>query len=644
MRPHAARTKLRRAAAAALIVLFCVAAFGRGTRAEFVSDDTYAIVNNPWVSGPLDATGIFATYSWWGPARADAPGYRPLTTLSFALDHAVGGLQPFGYHAVNIVLHACVCLLVWALATALGFSPPVALASALLFAILPIHSEAVIWPVGRAELLAALGFLGSVCAGLRYLSTGKATWLAASAGALVLGALSKENAVTALAAPLIFATVRRWRTSDTEQQPPPIGLWQTTEPSRELLWLAALVAGLGLYLYLRSSAGSLFGHSGANVLDNPLSVLSWWQRPSAALAILGRYLRLSVFPYPLSVDYSFNALGIGAGFVADLYTFVALIVSALCAFGLSRPMRRPQAAAAILLLSLAAYSIVSNTVFLIGTGMAERLFYLPSVGLCIAGGCAFGYLYTRWPRSAAALLTSLLLVYTGVDAARCGDWVSPLRLFAATVHAVPNSARARMELASAYGRTGQSQRALAEFATALEIKPDYAAAAYNRANMLVRLGHLDAAEDSYRLALQAKPAWSSAQHNLAMVRRMRGDIEGALAALQAPPGTPISAPMESLRGDLLLAASRPQEAAEAYTKALAAGADQNAVLVNRGVAYERALGCSAAVDDYLAATRVRHPIRQSFVNAAACLRRLGRTAEAAGVLARSRVANPPSRR
>ena len=114
--------------AAALALTF--AAFGNGLSSEFVSDDTNCIVENEHVVGPLDARAIFSQFSWWGSGRADSPGYRPITTLSFALNHAAVGLTPFSYHVTNFVLHALVVWLLFALSRSLGVTAAGAAAAA----------------------------------------------------------------------------------------------------------------------------------------------------------------------------------------------------------------------------------------------------------------------------------------------------------------------------------------------------------------------------------------------------------------------------------------------------------------------------------------------------------------------------------
>ncbi|HEX7880638.1 MAG TPA: hypothetical protein VF720_14580, partial [Candidatus Eisenbacteria bacterium] len=157
-----------------LLVLVGVLAFVANVTSlgnGFVYDDGVIIEENPRV---LDATkmGDILTTPYWG-SRAGGGLYRPVATFTYALNHRAGGLNPFGYHLVNVLLHACVSVLVALVAA--SFLPIwfAALAGAL-FAVHPIHVEAVANVVGRAELLAAFGFIGAWLAARRARQAGGA--------------------------------------------------------------------------------------------------------------------------------------------------------------------------------------------------------------------------------------------------------------------------------------------------------------------------------------------------------------------------------------------------------------------------------------------------------------------------------------
>ncbi len=138
----------------ALLLAVTMLVFGNTLLNSFTLDDGVYILSNSAVTGP-SVRGLFE------PDKTNHI-FRPVTFATFALNWAVGGAQPFGYHLLNLLLHAAVILLLYlvlrTLLEPLPRAATAALAAAWLFAVHPIHTEAVASIVGRSELLAA-GFL-----------------------------------------------------------------------------------------------------------------------------------------------------------------------------------------------------------------------------------------------------------------------------------------------------------------------------------------------------------------------------------------------------------------------------------------------------------------------------------------------------
>jgi tetratricopeptide (TPR) repeat protein len=503
----------------AAFVLVAFVVFWPALSGEFVSDDLNAIVSNERVTGGHSLIEIFSTFSWWGGARADAPGYRPLTTWSFALNHDLAGSNVFSWHAVNVLLHAVIAWLVYLLAMELGAQAVGAVAAGSLFLVLPIHVEAVAWIVGRAELFATLAYATGLLFVLRHRRTRGAGYAVAGALVIALGCFAKENAATLLVAPAFAAVV--------------LG-GGARERRRDGTMLAALAIGILAYGAVRFVAdGASTTSAAGDLLDNPLSPLPIGTRLLGALSVLGRYLALTIWPHPLSVDYSFDALGIGPGFLADRYTAFALLgLSGLAVAGYTRGRR----AVFPLLLAGASFSLVSNTALLIGTVMAERLFYLPTLGLVLAVVPAYEAAVAATARGGRALLIAsalVCIVYAGVSFRRAHDWQSSVSLFESAVRVHPRSARAHMELGGAYGRVSRVEDAEREFAAAVDVLPTYAAAWYNLGNLRARDGRLDDAASAYRRALESAPKLVQAWFNLGLVEQMRGRRDDAIGAFSA---------------------------------------------------------------------------------------------------------------
>ncbi|XP_074727691.1 protein O-mannosyl-transferase TMTC1 isoform X1 [Strix uralensis] len=150
------------AAAAAVLAGLCALCYGNSLRGEFVHDDVWAIVNNPDVRAATPVAAAFAN-DFWGKRMAENTShksYRPLCVLTFKLNILLAGMNPFYFHAVNVILHCLVTLvLMYTCDKAVFKDCRLAFVTALFFAVHPIHTEAVTGIVGRADVLACLLFL-----------------------------------------------------------------------------------------------------------------------------------------------------------------------------------------------------------------------------------------------------------------------------------------------------------------------------------------------------------------------------------------------------------------------------------------------------------------------------------------------------
>ena len=279
----------------AIVAAVAIGVYANSLGGTLLYDDLNAITNNALVVEG-DVRGILTTPSWWGDRRTAL--WRPLTTSSFALDHALHGLAPLGYHVENVALHALVSMLVLAVFAAAGVAAPIAAAAALLFATHPVHTEVVANVVGRAELIAAAGFMlawrawlaADAARGRRRLG-----WRVAALIGYFLALLAKENAIMLPAVVLLADLLRRPDAAPTE----PMG-------RRAPRYVVLAAVGLAFVLLRAVVVGGLTPR--AELLDNPLGVLPPAERLRTAIAVVGRYgLRLA-FPLWLSADYSYDQI------------------------------------------------------------------------------------------------------------------------------------------------------------------------------------------------------------------------------------------------------------------------------------------------------------------------------------------------
>lgn len=211
-------------------------------------------------------------------------------------------------------------------------------------------------------------------------------------------------------------------------------------------------------------------------------------------------------PTTLSADYSYQQIRLVMG-LPDWRAWVALLVTAtaVVATRYHRPSRLPLALWAVPFLATA------NVLFPIGTMMAERLVYLPSLGLCLGAA-----MLARRLRPAAlwAGLAVIVVVFGARTTVRNLDWRDADAFYPTLVETAPRSARAWYSLGVLHVSRDRDAEALPAFDRAIAIFPAYPEAFNNRGNVLVSLGRLEEAKESYRQALRFDPGHSGAAASL----------------------------------------------------------------------------------------------------------------------------------
>lgn len=354
-------TRSRVYAAVAIVAALVYAGTLRGA---FALDDGHIILGNPLLNGWWGGgvAGAFRTTYW--PAAFGGLLYRPLTVASYVVDWHLGGGGPFWFHLVNIGWHVAASVLLTALA-ARWLDLRGALLAGLLFAVHPVHVEAVANIVGRAELMATAFTLAAVYAAVEL---DRPWW---SAVLWLLGLLSKESAAVAP----ILVGLAWW----TEVGPRPVGKRIRTFG---VAWgMAAGVAIGAALLVLHGSTGSA-GRAPVFVGQSPVAIRL------TAVSELVDLFRLLLVPVTLRVDYSpaertIVASALDGRFVAGLLVLLLWVSLAVVAW------RRNRRAEALGLMWIGvAFLPVSNLIVPIGLLMGERTLYLPSAGLALAVAAA----------------------------------------------------------------------------------------------------------------------------------------------------------------------------------------------------------------------------------------------------------------
>jgi Flp pilus assembly protein TadD len=535
----------------ALVLAVALAASAGSLANGFVYDDVRVIQQDPRVHS-LHRLPELLEGSYWGQDYKDRD-YRPVTSASFALDWAFGGGRAVVFHVTNVLLQLVVVALVLALATRV-LGPGGALVAALWFAVQPIHVEAVANVVGRAELLAAVGYLAAV---LAYAADGESAGAGPPRGArraaLALGVLggaviaygAKEHALTL---PVMLLLVDLW------------GAWRAGAPPLSrfrrhvLLFAAVAVLAAG---YLAARAHAVGGAFAAGVVAAGLEGQSLWGRALVMAPAVLVWLRWMIFPLHLSADYLPDAFvprsSLGLGQVAGFAAVGGLLLAAWLA------RRRAPGVTAGIVWGIVTVAVATNLVIPTGVLLAERLAYLPSVGAAIAVGALWERLPAgrlTWP--VTALILGLLAART---VARIPVWHDQQRFLAALVEDAPDSYRTHWALGAEAFKHGEFGTGEREMLAAMRIYPGEPAVPQELGERYLEAGFFDPAARFLKASYRLDPRRTDAALRavFALLKAGRPDSAAALGA-EALRGSPDTPGLLILTGEAYAVSGRPRRA------------------------------------------------------------------------------------
>ena len=518
-------TVRRAAAAAALVaVLAYLPALGNG----FTLDDGPIVERNPAAHSIRAAMAAFDQPYW--PPEHGAGLYRPLVVLSFAVDWQLSGGSARWFHAVNLAWHAAAtALLVPVVAAYTG--PAAALAGGIVFAVHPVHVEAVANVVGRAELMVAAFLFGALLLARavrrrRGLGVSTGALEVALLGATALALLTKEHAVVAIA--LLALDDLATRATVGPRLP-----WR--------VYAGVLLLTVVWFVGRRAVEGGLSFEAVAPTFF----LLGPGGRVSTMLPVVFVLLRLLVWPFDLSPDYHPQVVPrlehLSAEGVAGA---VVLAAGAALSLGL---WRKHRAASVGLLFIGIAWLPTANLLFPSGVVIAERTLYLVSAGVALLAALGAAAVARRWGARRAILGTALVATVLGARSATAsGLWRSNRDLVLGALVSHPESYRVHQAAARVQARRGMMQEAVAEYGVAAELYPleylnlvEAAQAASEAGRPRLAVQWLRRALEGLRAQEQRDPLHAPTQRVLAGVLLRLDSADAALgharrAALGAP--------------------------------------------------------------------------------------------------------------
>lgn len=476
-----------------LLVTLPLLAFGISLRFGFVDwDDPLLLIHNPWVDGLSWANLRYAFFSY------DPELYVPLTTLSYQLNFAIAGLSPWIYHATNLALHMTNVLLAHAIAKRF-LEPRAALLAALLFAVHPLHTEAVVWAAARKDLLSGAFALSSLLLWLRWTKEGGG---ARYAGSLALFLCALASKVSILGLPLLLPFLTAGHTPQ----------WSKARARAALPFLGLSCIFAVIALFGKETAGHFYEE----------------QMLIGAVA-LARLLGSLLLPLWLTPLYPFTApITLREPMILGSVALILALTAA--AFAARRRSRWPLFAWAWFVLFIApsfGNFAKGHDELLDVYVTSDRYAYLASLGPLLCVGWLFGRRNALWQKGAAALITVMVLL----SVRQTLTWRDNESLWLQALRVSPNSHIAHTNLGTILVKRGDLEGGRRQYAASLAIRPS-ALAYYNLGQLLEYDGQRDQALAAYRKAVEQSPLDADSWVRMSDLLQQKGSLDEARRALQ----------------------------------------------------------------------------------------------------------------
>jgi predicted TPR repeat methyltransferase len=496
---------------AGLAALLSVAVYVNALDNPFVYDDRDTVVANPSLVDPSNVRFILV----------HSP-FRPVVNVSYAIDRALWGMRPFGFHLTNVILHATVVLLLYAFVYLAirdahertgpsqydAFLRPKwgAFTVAALFAVHPLMSEAVGYVSGRSEILCGVFLSGAMLSARAAFLRGGIAW-AATAILWLLAMLSKE---VGLVFPVVMLAYD-W-------------LLLPDSPTRRRRRLRALYLPC-LVLLIAAGAFRLSRASGPMTTEAPL--LNLWTQS----IVVWRYIGLILVPVGQSIMHSVHR-------VTSLVDARALVALAALAGAVAAAvvMRRRQPLVAFGVLWFVTVIAPSSSVVTLREGMAEHRAYFATAGLIMAlVAIVSGTLLRSRVRpgtGVAAIVAVLLAALGALTVVRNQVWRDPAQLWTEATVQAAGMWEPHYALADVLRESGDCESAIREYQAVVKMRPLHRDGYTNLGICLARTGRIEEADSALRRALEIDPSFARGYTNLGALALTQGDHAAARDAYQ----------------------------------------------------------------------------------------------------------------
>lgn len=538
----------------ALIVIIGVMVYANALGGGFIYDDSRLVKNNVYIKQWSNLSKVFTSDigSGAGSIYFHYNFYRPVQMLTYMVDYSLWGLTPFGYHLTSLLLHIAVAIALYFLVSIIFKSRAIAFFTSAIFTVHPLHTEAVSYIAGRADMLAGLFMLLFLIFYIKNLDFANPQFLIIAISSYILACLSKEYSLTVVL--LVFLYHYAFR--------------------KKIKWssMGAVLAVTLIYIFLKATVFNF------PVVSKPSSGALFARLPGFFIAF-GEYIRLLVLPFGLHMEYGSPLFKIYDPRVFAGIAALAAMIWVAC------KMRSKND---LIFFSIAWYILallpVSN-LLPINAFMSEHWLYVPSMGIFALAGYGLDYLYEKRGLKfiALAALSCIVLFYGALTVMQNGYWKDSITFYERTLKYSKDNGRIYSNLATEYMNEGQHEKAIEVYKKAVANMTDSAGAYNNLGIAYSNLGRNEEAISSYKKAIELNPVFAEAYNNLGVSYSNAGRKD--LARHSYRKAIEINPAYADAYNNLGSDSEDPLEAIDAYRKAIEINPRQANAYYNLGRAY-----------------------------------------------------------
>ncbi|MEK7154178.1 MAG: tetratricopeptide repeat protein [Patescibacteria group bacterium] len=490
--------------------------YGNGINGSFVYDDHF-FTDRQELNSPGYLSKIWLEP--YLPQHVASGLYRPLAIFSFALNFIVFGQSAVSFHLINVLLNGTVIFLVFLLVSRIFKDKTMAILSALFFAFLPIHTEAVSFIKSRDEIMSALfgilSWLAFISATAGDQVNSKKIWL--SAFLFLLAVMSKELIIIL---PALFFGVYMIR-----QKPNWSAIFKTG-------FVFLVVAVFYMFLRFKALGNYAFGTDDTFFVINPISFVDFWTRFWTAFKIAFVYIGKAFVPINLSATYHYNQLTLVDNLLGSWQAISGMaILGGLIFLAISKKFRNTPLSVGALAF-LIPYAVISKFIFKSGDLLAERWLYFPSLGLSIIGAYVFSLILARKKMMGILAFGAVLAIYAFVIIPRNKVWSSEENLFKSMVKTAPKSVQGYTNLANFYMKNDRLDEAREAAEKGFNIYKDYSPLLNVIGAIAFKDGNYDLARTAFLKAVELSPKIPLAYSNLGRLYYSSEEYDKAAEALE----------------------------------------------------------------------------------------------------------------